>query len=87
MSHSHPAGGHGKRATIYRIVSPEHVCPFGEAAVELLQGQGFEIDDHWLRSRPETEAYMSEQDVRTTPQIFIDGERIGGFDELKARFA
>jgi glutaredoxin len=76
----------GKHATIYRIVSPDHVCPFGEAAVGLLRNVGYEVDDHWLTSRPEIDAYMARLGVRTTPQIFIDGERIGGYDELSARF-
>lgn len=87
MTDSLRGNGQGARAAIHRIVSPGHICPFGEAAIALLQHEGFQIDDHWLRSRPETEAYVAEQGVQATPQIFIDGERIGGFAELKARLA
>ena len=86
MPHSSQASG-GKHATIYRIVSPEHVCPFGEAAIELLEREGFDIEDHLLRSRPETDAYMAGEGVQTTPQIFIAGERVGGYDDLVAKLS
>jgi glutaredoxin len=36
-----------------------------------------------LKSRAEVDAFEAEQQVRTTPQIFIDGTRIGGCDELE----
>lgn len=85
MAHSAQSSGQDKHATIFRIVSPEHVCPFGEAAIELLQREGYDIDDHWLRTRAETAAYMASEGVLTTPQIFIDGNRIGGYDELAER--
>ncbi len=67
---------------IYRIVSPEHVCPFGERALALLQGAGFEVDDRWLETRAQADAFMAEQGVSTTPLVFVDGECVGGCDDL-----
>lgn len=70
-------------ATLYRMVLPDHVCPFGLRAKQLLEEHGYEVDDRLLRSRSEVDAFEDEQGVETTPQIFIDGERIGGSDELE----
>jgi glutaredoxin len=33
------------------------------------------------------EAFKAEHDVATTPQIFLDEERIGGSDDLERRLA
>ncbi|MEQ8500388.1 MAG: glutaredoxin, partial [Sneathiellaceae bacterium] len=62
----------------------DHLCPFGLKAKALLERKGFEVDDHWLRTRAETDAFQREHDVETTPQVFIGGRRIGGYDELRA---
>ncbi|WP_274626237.1 glutaredoxin [Arvimicrobium flavum] len=75
-----------KRATIYRMVMPEHTCPYGLKSVDLLRRQGYELDDHWLTTRAETDAFKAEHGVKTTPQTFIDGERIGGHDDLRRHF-
>lgn len=69
-------------ATLYRMVLPDHTCPFGVRAKAMLEQAGYDVDDHVLTSREEVEAYMEKEGVETTPQIFIDGERIGGSDDL-----
>jgi glutaredoxin len=71
---------------LYRMVLPDHVCPFGVASLELLKGKGLEVDDRPLRTREETEALKDELGVDTTPQTFIDGRRIGGYDDLRRHF-
>ncbi len=71
---------------LYRMVMPGHVCPHGLKARWLLRHKGYEVEDHWLTSREETDAFKAAHDVRTTPQIFIDGERIGGHDDLRRHF-
>ena len=73
-------------ATLYRMVMEEHVCPFGLKALDLLHREGVSIDDHWLTTREETDAFKKDQGVESTPQVFIDGERIGGYDELRRHF-
>ena len=40
----------------------------------------------WLTSRAETDAFKEKHGVKTTPQTFIDGERIGGHDDLRRYF-
>ncbi|MEZ2720607.1 MauE/DoxX family redox-associated membrane protein [Paenalcaligenes hominis] len=75
-----------KTATLYRMVMPKHICPFGLKSKDILERHGFEIDDRWLTTREQTDQFMAKHHVKTTPQTFIDGKRIGGFDELAVYF-
>ncbi|MFT4074587.1 MAG: glutaredoxin [Asticcacaulis sp.] len=75
-----------KTATLYRMVMEKHTCPYGLKAKDLLQRRGYRVDDHWLKTRDETDAFKAEHTVKTTPQIFIDNERIGGYDDLRRWF-
>lgn len=72
-----------RTATLYRMVLPDHVCPFGVRAKQMLEDAGFDVDDRLLRTRDEVDAFKADQGVETTPQVFIDGERIGGSDDLE----
>ena len=72
-----------RKATLYRMVLPDHVCPYGVHALQLLEHAGFDIDEHILATRIEVEALEEELGVPSTPQVFIDGERIGGCAELE----
>lgn len=82
---THPAENlvAGKTATLYRMVMPQHVCPYGLKARFLLRRKGFRVDDQWLRTREQTDTFKAVQHVETTPQVFIDGRRIGGYDDLR----
>ena len=77
------ASAAAKTATIYRMVMPKHTCPYGLKALDLLNRKGFSVEDRWLTTREETDAFKANHDVQTTPQIFIGGERIGGHDDLR----
>lgn len=70
-------------AVLYRMVTDEHICPFGLKAKALLEREGFEVDDHHLASRADTDAFKERHEVETTPQVFIGGRRIGGYDALR----
>jgi glutaredoxin len=70
------------RATLYRMVLSDHTCPFGVRAKQMLEQAGYEVDDRVLSTREEVDAYQEKEGVETTPQVFIDGERIGGSDDL-----
>ncbi|HJR57123.1 MAG TPA: MauE/DoxX family redox-associated membrane protein [Rhizomicrobium sp.] len=72
-----------KRATLYRMVMDKHVCPYGLKSLHLLQSEGYAVEDIWLKTREETDAFKAEQGVKTTPQAFINGQRIGGYDDLR----
>ncbi|WP_299651548.1 MauE/DoxX family redox-associated membrane protein [uncultured Jannaschia sp.] len=75
-----------RTAVLYRMVMPGHTCPFGLKSKDLLEREGFRVEDHPLRTREETDAFKREHDVKTTPQTFIDGERVGGYDALQVHF-
>lgn len=76
-----------RKATLYRMVLPDHICPFGVRAKQILQAEGYDVDDRILRSREEVDAFKAEQGVATTPLVFIDGEKIGGSDDLERYLA
>ena len=71
-----------RKATLYRMVLPEETCPYGQKSLGLLRRHGFGIEDHRLTSRAEVDEFKKQHGVKTTPQTFIDGNRIGGYDAL-----
>lgn len=73
-------------AVLYRMVLPDHVCPYGLKARDLLRRQGFTVDDRRLATRDAVDAFKAAEGVKTTPQVFIDGVRIGGYDDLRRHF-
>lgn len=75
-----------RRAVVHRMVMEKHVCPYGLKIKDLLEREGFQIEDHWLTTREETDRFKAEHGVKTTPQTFIGGERIGGYDDLRRHF-
>ncbi|MEE2862189.1 MAG: MauE/DoxX family redox-associated membrane protein [Pseudomonadota bacterium] len=76
----------GKKATLYRMVMPDHICPYGLKSKDLLERQGFTVDDNYLKTREQTDAFKEKHGVETTPQTFIAGDRIGGYDDLRRHF-
>ncbi len=76
----------GRKAVIHRMVMPNHTCPYGLKAVHLLKSSGYEVEDHHLTTREQTDAFKAEHGVATTPQVFIAGQRIGGYDDLRRLF-
>ena len=73
----------GRAAILYRMVMPDHTCPYGLKAKDLLRRSGYAVDDRHLTTRAETDAFKAKHGVATTPQAFIDGVRIGGYDDLR----
>lgn len=73
-----------KQALLHRMVTPEHTCPFGVKSLEILNRAGYQVEDHQLTTRSEVDAFMENEGVETTPQTYIDGKRIGGYEELAA---
>jgi glutaredoxin len=79
-------GSPEKQATLYRMVMANHLCPFGLKAKHLLEREGFAVEDHWLTTKAETDAFKAQHSVQTTPQTFIGGQRIGGYTDLRRYF-
>lgn len=75
-----------KTAVLHRMVMPGHTCPYGLKSRHLLTSRGYRVADQHLTTREETDAFKAEHGVTTTPQTFIDGQRIGGHDDLRRYF-
>ncbi len=75
-----------EQARLYRMVMKNHLCPYGLKSKDLLEREGFDVEDHYLETREEVDAFKKEYGVETTPQIWIDDRRIGGYDALREYF-
>jgi len=75
-----------KSAVLYRMKTEKHICPFGLKALDLLKRKGYTVDDRLLKSREETDQFKKEHNVKTTPQVFIDNKKVGGFEDLQSFF-
>jgi len=68
------------------MVMKDHICPYGLKSKDLLEREGFTVKDHPLKTKAETEAFKKKHGVGTTPQTFIGGKRIGGYEDLLKHF-
>jgi glutaredoxin len=66
------------------VVWSKNACPFCDQAKNLLKLKGIEYEERNI-SKDWTREQLLEAvpDARTVPQIFLDGELIGGFTELR----
>lgn len=72
-----------KTAEIYRMVTPDHLCPWGLKAKSILQHKGYKVKDHHLKSMGENKEYKEKHGYDETPQVWINGEHIGGYDAMR----
>ena len=69
------------------IIWSKPACPYCVQAKALLTQKGIEYEERKIG-----EGYTKEDlleavpTARTVPQIFLDGELVGGYTELRARF-
>ena len=68
------------------VVWSKNQCPFCDQAKALLKMKGIEFEERNV-SKDWTKEQLLEAvpTARTVPQIFLDGELVGGFQELKKR--
>lgn len=61
-----------------------HVCPYCVAAKNLLKSKGLAWDEVFVDTDPaERERMLARSDGRrSVPQIFVNGQHVGGYDEL-----
>jgi glutaredoxin len=64
------------------MVLDDHICPWGLKVRHLLRAHGFAVEEYPLTTRAAVDAFKAEHDVKTTPQVWIGGERIGGHDDV-----
>ena len=61
----------------------KRVCPYCDQAKNLLKSNGIQWEAASIEDPAIRESLMADYPtIRTVPQIFINGERIGGFDDL-----
>jgi glutaredoxin 3 len=72
-----------RAAILYRMVLPNHTCPYGIRAKQMLEEAGYEVEDCLLRSRDEVDAFQDANGVASTPQILIGEDWVKGSDELE----
>jgi glutaredoxin len=68
------------------IVWSRNQCPYCDQAKNLLKSKGIEFEERnvsvdWTKEQ----LLEAVPNARTVPQIFLDGELVGGFTELRAR--
>jgi glutaredoxin/uncharacterized membrane protein YphA (DoxX/SURF4 family) len=73
-----------KKAKIVRMVTPDHLCPWGIKALDILKRNNFEIEDEHLDSMNANKTFKEENGFDETPQIWIDGENVGGYENLRS---
>lgn len=67
------------------VVYSKAFCPFCDRAKDLLKAKGVAFEEIRVDQDPEQMRIMMERSGRRTmPQIFINDEHIGGFDDLWA---
>ena len=61
------------------------MCGYCVAAKNLLKQKGYDYEEVRIDIDPSRRQEMLDRAKRTSvPQIFIDGEHVGGFDDLRA---
>lgn len=69
------------------VVWSKNQCPFCDQAKALLKQKGIEFEEKKIGDGYTKEDLLeSVPTARTVPQIFLDGNLIGGFTELKKHF-
>ena len=67
-------------------------CPFCEKAKELLKEKGVTFSTIVVGQDIDRDTFLADikrltgKDVTTVPQVFLEEEYIGGYDELKAHY-
>ena len=68
------------------VVWSKNQCPFCDQAKNLLKMKGIEFEERNVNKDWTKEQLLEAvPGTRTVPQIFLDGELVGGFTELKKR--
>ena len=68
------------------IVYSKYNCPYCDQAKNLLKSKGITFEERKIGDGYTKEDLLEAvPTARSVPQIFLDGELVGGFTELKAK--
>lgn len=68
-----------------KVYRKQH-CSWSDKAEALLKEKGISYDTHTFKTTEEMEAFKAKYNVKTTPQVFLNGERVGGYTDLASHF-
>lgn len=69
------------------VVWSKPMCPYCVSAKSLLNSKGYDIEERVVGNGFTKEQLLEAVPMaRTVPQIFLDGEYVGGYDNLVAHF-
>jgi glutaredoxin 3 len=67
------------------VIYSKTYCPYCDRAKHLLNSKGVSYEEHNIENKPdEMKKLMEKTGMRTVPQIFINDQLIGGFDDMNA---
>ena len=67
------------------VIYRTNYCPYCDMAERLLENMGVDFEEVDVTNDPETRRELVDRTGRkTVPQVFINGESVGGFDSLRA---
>jgi glutaredoxin len=76
----------GAVSNMKAIVWSKDHCPYCDQAKALLTSRGIQFEEHKIGDGYTKEDLLEAvPTARTVPQIFIDNELVGGFNELRAK--
>ena len=68
------------------VLWSKYYCPYCDQAKALLKSKGIQFEEKKIGDgNTKEELLEAVPTARTVPQIFIDGELVGGFTELKKK--
>ena len=68
------------------IIYTKAGCGHCTAAKNLMTNKGIEIEERYLDSPESIQKFITEHpEKRSMPQIWIDNEHIGGYEQLKTK--
>ena len=68
------------------VLWSKYFCPYCDQAKALLKSKGIQFEEKKIGDGYTKEELLEAvPTARTVPQIFIDGELVGGFTELKKK--
>ena len=70
------------------VIYSKPACGYCVAAKTLLTSRGIKFEERYLDSQESIIQFITEHpDKRSMPQIWIDDEHIGGFEQLKTKLS
>ncbi len=64
------------------VVYSKNMCGYCVKAKSVLNSKGLEFEEINIEEKPEAREFVISEGHRSMPQIYVDGESIGGYNDL-----